>query len=84
MRQKVEIPIDIQLHHDSAFFNEFVSQAEPGQWAFKYGSDTDTSIDLGIDNLITQESEDSYEESPAGCYKNKLKKIGQAFSFEKL
>ena len=63
MLQKVEIPTDIQLHHDSAFLNEFVSQAEPGQWALKSGSDTDTSIDLGIDNLVTQESEDSLPET---------------------
>ena len=58
------------------FFNEFTTQPELGQ-SLKSRSDTesDTSIDLEIDTLATQESKDSLEESPVLCQKKKIKKI---------
>ena len=68
LRRKVEIPIEVHLKSDSAFLNEFGSQLEPGQ-SSKSSSDTesDTSIDLELDNLVTQKSEDSFGESPVHC-----------------
>ena len=55
------------MNNDSSFLNEFASQPEPGQ-SSKARSDTDTesdtSIDLEIGTLLTQESEDSVEKSP--------------------
>ena len=65
LHRKVEIPIEVQLNHDSAVFNEFAIQPEPGQ-SSKSRSDTesDTSINLQINTLLTQESEESAEESP--------------------
>ena len=64
LRRKVEIPIEVQLNSD-VFLNEFASQLEPGQ-SSKSRSDTesDTSIDLEIGTLLSQESEDSFDESP--------------------
>ena len=65
--RKVEIPIELQLNKDNAFLNEFGSQPEPGQ-SSKSRSDTNTdsntSIDLEIGTLLSQESEDSIDESP--------------------
>ena len=52
LRQRVQFPIEIQLDNYSALLNEFVS--EPAR--SKFGSDTsdtDTSIDLGINTLVT-------------------------------
>ena len=68
LRRKVEIPIELQLNNDNTFLNEFASQPEPGQ-SSKSRSDTDTdsntSTDLEIGTLLSQESEDSVDESPA-------------------
>ena len=67
LRRKVEIPIELQLNNDNAFLNEFASQPEPGQ-SSKSRSDTDTdsntSIDVEIGTLLSEESEDSVDESP--------------------
>ena len=75
LRWKVEIPIEVQLNNDNALLNEFASQLEPGQ-SSKSRSDTesDTSIDLEIGTLLTQESQDSVEESPVHVYKKNFKK----------
>ena len=56
------------------FFNEFTPQPELGQ-SLKSRSDTesDNSIDLEIDTLVTQESEDSLEESSVLCQKKKIR-----------
>ena len=71
LRRKVEIPIEVQLQSH----NEFASQPEPGQ-SSKSRSDTesDTSIGLELHTLVTQESKDSFEESPVLCLKKKYKK----------
>ena len=84
-RQKVEIPIEVLLHNDSEFLNEFASQPELGQWGSKSRSDThtDTSIDLDIDALVTQESKDSLEESRVLCQKKKFKKSDRPSCFKK-
>ena len=78
LRRKVEIPIEVQLNSDNAFFNEFASQPEPGQ-SSKSRSDTDTesdtSIDLEIGTLLSQESEDSVGESPVHVQARKFLKI---------
>ena len=65
LRRKVEIPIELQLNNDNTFLNEFASHPEPGQ-SSKSRSDTDsnTSIDLEIGTLLSQETEDSVDESP--------------------
>ena len=65
LRRKVEIPIELQLNNDNTFLNEFASQPEQRQIS-KSRSDTDsnTSIDLEIGTLLSQESEDSVDESP--------------------
>ena len=65
LRWKVEIPLELQSNNDDAFLNEFASQPEPGQ-SSKSRSDTDsnTSIDLEISTLLSQESEYSVDESP--------------------
>ena len=75
LRRKVEIPIEVQLNSDNAFLNEFASQPEPGQ-SSKSRSDTesDTSIDLEIGTLLSQESEDSFDESPVHVQTKKFKK----------
>ena len=75
LRWKVEIPIEVQLNNDNALLNEFASQLEPGQ-SSKSRSDTesDTSIDLEIGTLLTQESQDPVEESPVHVYKKNFKK----------
>ena len=91
LRQKVEIPIELQLNNDNTFLNEFASQPEPGQ-SSKSRSDTDTdsntSIDLEIGTLLSQESVDFVDESPVHVqtkkYKNqtdlhvlKIQKVGR-------
>ena len=85
LRQKVEIPIKVQLNNDNVFLNEFASQPEPGQ-SSKSRSDTesDTSIDLEIGTLSTQESEDSAEESPVHVYKKNFKKSDRPSRFKNL
>ena len=67
-RQRVDFPIEIQLDNDSALLNEFFSQSL-GSKSGSDASDTDTSIDLGINTLVTQESEDSVEELSVVCQK---------------
>ena len=76
LRRKFEIPIEVQLNSDNAFLNEFASQPEPGQ-SSKSRSDTesDTSIDLEIGSLLSQESEDSVDEYPVHVQARKLKQI---------
>ena len=85
LRRKVEIPIEVQLNNDSSFLNEFASQPEPGQ-SSKARSDTDTesdtSIDLEIGTLLTQESEDSVEESPVHVNKQNVKKSDRPSHFK--
>ena len=85
LRRKVEIPIEVQLNSDNAFFNEFASQPEPGQ-SSKSRSDTDTesdtSIDLEIGTLLSQESEDSVGESPVHVQARKLKKSDRPSRFK--
>ena len=85
LRRKVEIPIELQLNNDNAFLNEFASQPEPGQSA-KSRSDTDTdsstSIDLEIGTLLSQESEDSVDESPVHIQTRKLKKSDRPSRFK--
>ena len=81
LRRKVEIPIEVQLDNDNVFFHEFASQPEPGQ-SSKPRSDTesDTSIDLEVDTLLTHESEDSLEESPV--HVSKFKKSDRPSGFK--
>ena len=65
MHWKVEIPIEVQLNNDNAFLDEFASQPEPGQSSkSRSDSESDTSIDLEISTLLSQENVDSVEESP--------------------
>ena len=83
LRRKVEIPIELQLNNDNAFLNEFASQPEPGQ-SSKSRSDTDsnTSIDLEIGTLLSQESEDSVDESPVHVQTKKFKKSDRPSRFK--
>ena len=71
LRRKVEIPIEVQIDNDNAFFNEFASQPEPGQ-SSKSRSDTESDTSIDLDNtLLTQGSDDSLEESPVHVAKFK-------------
>ena len=83
LRRKVEIPIELQFNNDNAFMNEFASQPEPGQ-SSKSRSDTDsnTSIVLQIGTLLSQESEDSVEESPVHVQTKKFKKSDRPSRFK--
>ena len=80
---KILAKLRVQLKNDNAFFNEFASHPEPGQ-SSKSRSDTesDTSIDLEIGTLLTQESEDSAEESPVHVYKKNVKKSDRPSCFK--
>ena len=82
LRCKVELPIEVQLKNDSAFLNEFASQPKPGQSSkSRSDNESNTGIDLETDNLVTQESEDSIEESPVFCQKKNTKnQIGHHIS----
>ena len=85
LRRKVEIPIELQLNNDNTFLNEFASQPELGQ-SSKSRSDTDTdsntSIDLEIGTLLSQESEDSVDESPVHAQTKKCKKSDRPSRFK--
>ena len=87
LRRKVEIPIELQLNNDNTFLNEFAFQPEPGQ-SSKSRSDTDThsntSIDLEIGTLLSQESEDSVDESPVHVQTKKCKKSDRPSRFKNL
>ena len=63
--------------------NEFASQPERGQ-SSKSRSDTesDTSIDLEIGTLLSQESDASVEESPVHVYKKNFKKSDRPSHFK--
>ena len=80
LHRKVAIPIEVQLLDDSAFLHEFSSQLQPGQLGSKSGSDTDTSTDLDIVTLATQEGEDSFDESPSIIRKTFLKNQTDLFN----
>ena len=85
LRRKVEIPMEVQLNSDNAFLNEFASQPEPGQ-SSKSRSDTesDTSIDFEIGTLLSQESEDSFDESPVHVQTKIFKKSDRPSHFKNL
>ena len=83
LHRKVEIPIELQLNNDNAFLNEFASQPKPGQ-SSKSRSDTDsnTSTDLEIGTLLSQESEDSVDESPVHVQTKQFKKSDRPSRFK--
>ena len=85
LRRKVEIPTEVQLNNDNGFLSEFASQPELGP-SSKSRSDTDgesdTSIDLEIGTLLSQESEDSVNESTVHAQTKKIKKSDRPSRFK--
>ena len=81
LHKKAEIPVEIQLQDDSAFFNEFASQPTPGQVSgSKTRSDTDsTSTDgsIGLDISGVVYSESDFDGSPVVKHRKNFKNCTQ-------
>ena len=67
LRRKVEIPVELQVQDDGAFFNEFSSQPTPGQSGSKSDTDIDSDIDSDIDALVNGSSDSDHDSVTSKC-----------------
>ena len=61
LRNKVEIPVELQVQDDGAFLNQFSSQRTPGQSGSKSDTDIESDIDSDIDALINGSSDSDHD-----------------------
>ena len=67
LRRKVEIPVELQVQDDGAFWNEFSSQATPGQSGSKSDTDIESDIDSDIDALLNGSSDSDHDSVTSKC-----------------